>query len=58
MVQHMKKLYIYDGWEDEPLGVPTMEAMTIGCKFTTMNVEDIKRDEEIYESLNCAEEKS
>lgn len=47
MVPHMKKLYIYDRWDDETLEVLIVEAMTARCKLTTMNVEDIKWDEEL-----------
>jgi len=57
MVPHMKKLYIYDGREDEPLRVPVVVVMTGGCKLTRMNMEDIKQDEEVYERLKCVEEK-
>lgn len=28
MVSHMKKLYIYDGWDDDPIGVSTVAATT------------------------------
>ena len=57
MVPHMKKLYIYDGREDDPLGVPTVASMTVGCKLTMMNVEEVKRDEELYKRFSCTEEK-
>ena len=41
MMPHMKRLYIYDGREDEPLGVSTMVAVRVGCKLKTMDVKDI-----------------
>lgn len=57
MVPHLKNLYIYDRLDDDPIGVPTIGAMTTKCKLTTMNVEEVKRDEEEYKSFSCTEEK-
>jgi len=37
----MKKLYIYEKWDGEPLGAPTVVAIIGRCKLRTMNVEDI-----------------
>lgn len=34
-----------------------MVAIMGGCKLTVMGVEDIKRDEEAYERLDCTEKK-
>jgi len=34
-----------------------MAAMSVGSKLTTMNVEDIKRDEEFYKTLSSIETK-
>ena len=57
MVPHIKNLYIYDGQEYEPLGVLIVATMKGEFNFTSMGVEDIKQDEEVYEILNRAEEK-
>lgn len=42
VVPHMKKLYIYNGREDVPIGVPTVRVTKAECKLTTMNMEDDK----------------
>ena len=54
---HINKLYIYDGHEEVPIGIPTIGATTTEFKLTTMNVEEVKQDEEAYKRLSCMEAK-
>jgi len=57
VVPHMKKLYIYDGREGVPISVPTVGVTKAECKLTAMNMEDDKRDEEVYKRLSSTETK-
>eukprot|EP00253_Pinus_taeda_P036149 PITA_36149 len=57
IVPHTRKLYIYEGQEDVPIGVPTVEVIEAECKLTTMSMENGKKDEEIYRRLSVAEAK-
>ena len=57
IVPHMKKLYIYDERKEVPIGIPTKGATTVECKLTMMNVEEVKRDEEVYKRFSSTEEK-
>jgi len=36
IVPHLKKLYIYDGWEDVPIGVPAIGVTRPECKLEVM----------------------
>ena len=40
IVPHLKKLYIYDGREDVPIGVPTIGVTRLDCKLGVMQMED------------------
>jgi len=42
IVPHLKKLYIYDGKEDVPIGVPTIGVTRPDCKLAVMQMEDEK----------------
>ena len=42
IVPHLKKLYIYDGREDVPIGVPTIGVTRPECKLAVMQMEDEK----------------
>ena len=42
IVPHMKKLYIYDRCEGDPISVPTIGTTTVDCKMTTMDVKEVK----------------
>jgi len=42
VVAHMKKLYIYDGQVDVPIGVLTMRVTKTECKLRRMNMENDK----------------
>ena len=53
----MKKLYIYNRCEGDPISVPTIGTTTADCKITTMDVKEVKQDEELYKRLSCKEEK-
>jgi len=48
VVPHMRKLYIYDGSMDHPIGITTIgDGGTTRCKLTTMSVEDAKQHDEL-----------
>ena len=48
VVPHMRKLYIYDGQTDRPIGIPTIGGGgSTQCKITAMSVEDTKRHAEL-----------
>ena len=52
----MRKLYIYDGNDDHPIGIPTIGGGDITrCKLTTMSVEDTKRHDELQGRLVLTE---
>lgn len=57
IVPHMKKLYIYDECEKEPIGIPTIGTMVAECKLIVMNVDEVKQDEEVYKRLPCTDAK-
>ena len=38
IVPHLKKLYIYDGREDVPIGVPTIGVTRLDCKLGVMQM--------------------
>ena len=40
IIPHLKKLYIYDGREDVPIGVPTIGVTRPDCKLGVMQMED------------------
>ena len=42
IILHVRKVYIYDRWEDDPIGVAIVKFGSTWCKLKTMNVVDIK----------------
>lgn len=42
VVPHMEKLYIYDGREDVPIDIPTVEVTKVECKLIEMIMENEK----------------
>ena len=54
VVPHLKKLYIYDGREDVPIGVPTIGATRPDCKVGAMQMED---KEKVNKRLSTVEAK-
>ena len=54
IVPHLKKLYIYDGREDVPIGVPTIGATRPDCKVGAMQMED---KEKVNKRLSSVEAK-
>ena len=57
VIPHLKKLYIYDERDDDPIGVSIVGATTSECKLTMMNVEEVKWDEVLYKRLSSVEAK-
>lgn len=43
IVPHLKRLYICDGREDVPIGVPTIGVTKPDCKFAVMQMEDMSK---------------
>ena len=54
VVQHLRKLYIYDGREDVPIGVPTIGVTRPDCKLGVMQMED---KEKVNKRLSTVETK-
>jgi len=42
IIPHLKKLYIYNGRKDVPIGVPNMGVTRTDCKLAVMQMEDEK----------------
>jgi len=57
IVPHLKRLYIYDGREDVPIGVPTIRVTKPDCKLAVMQMEDEKRMEDMSKQLYMVETK-
>lgn len=57
IVPHLKKLYIYDGREDVPIGVPTIGVTNLDCKLAMMRMEDEKQMEDMSKQLSMVETK-
>lgn len=57
IVSHLKRLYIYDGREDVPIGVPTIGVTKPDCKLAVMRMEDKKRMEDMSKRLSMVERK-
>jgi len=57
IVPHLRKLYIYDGREDVPIGVPTIGVTRPDCKLGVMQVEDEKRMGNMSKRLSTVEAK-
>ena len=57
IVPHFKKLYIYDGREDVPIGVPTIGVTKLYCKLAVMQMEDEKCMEDMSKWLSTVEAK-
>jgi len=57
IVTHLKRLYIYDGKEDVPIGVPTTGVTKPDCKLAVMQMEDEKQMEDISKWLSTVETK-
>ena len=57
IVPHLRKLYIYDGREDVPIGVPTIGETRPNCKLVVMQMEDEKRMEDMSKRLSTVETK-
>eukprot|EP00253_Pinus_taeda_P021800 PITA_21800 len=57
IVPHLKKLYIYDGREDVPIGVPTIGVTRSDCKLAVMQMEDEKRMDDMSKQLSMVETK-
>ena len=54
---HLKKLYIYDGREDVPIGVPTIGVTRPDCKLGVMQMEDEKIMGDMSKRLSTVETK-
>ena len=52
IVPHLKKLYIYDGREDVPIGVPTIAVTRLDCKLGVMQMEDKEKVNKRLSSVN------
>ena len=57
IVPHLRKLYIYDGREDVPIGVPTIGVTRLDCKLEVMQMEEEKRMEDMSKRLSMVETK-
>jgi len=57
IVPHLTKLYIYDGGEDVPIGVPTIGVTRLDCKLGVMQMEDEKQMEDMSKRLSTVEAK-
>ena len=57
IVPHLKRLYIYDGREYVPIGVPTIGVTKPDCKLAVMQMEDEKCMEHISKRLSMIETK-
>ena len=53
----MRKLFIYDGREDVPIGVPTIGVTKPDCKLAVMQMEDEKQTEDMSKRLSMVETK-
>ena len=57
IVPHLKKLYIYNGREDVPIGAPTIGVTRPDCKLPVMQMEDEKWMEDMSKQLSTVETK-
>ena len=55
IVPHLKKLYLYDGRENVPIGVPTIGVTKPDCKLAVMQMEDEKQMEDMSKRLSMVE---
>jgi len=53
IVPHLRKLYIYDGREDLPIGMPTIGVTRPDCKLEVMQMEDEKQMRDEYAVVHC-----
>lgn len=57
IIPHLKRLYIYSGREDVPIGVPTIGVTKPDCKLAVLQMEDEKRIEDMSKRLSMVETK-
>lgn len=57
IVPHLRKLYIYDGREDVPIGVPNIGVKRPDCKLGVMQMEDEKKMGDMSKWLSTVEAK-
>ena len=53
IVPHLKKLYIYDGREDAPIGVPTIGVTRPDCKVGAMQMEDKEKVNKRFSTIEA-----
>jgi len=57
IVPHLKKLYICDGREDVPIGMPTIGVTSPDCKLAVMQMEDENQMDDMSKRLSMVETK-